>query len=129
MSVADTVRMVQEVDLANVGILFDYPWVSLAGREGPREAVELAAPYVKHIHVKDWTVPKVGNPHTTLLGEGELDWITIIDALKDVGYKGYLSDEYEKYWKEYLPEPEVGMRKDLEVLQGWVSSSGERGLA
>ncbi len=129
MSVADTVRMVEDVNLPNVGILFDYPWVSLAGLEGAREAVEMGAPYIKHVHVKDWTVPTEGSPRTTLLGEGELDWPTVIAALKDAGYTGYLSDEYEKYWKEYLPEPEVGMKRDLEVLQDWVTSLEQRRLA
>lgn len=126
MAVADTVRMVEEIDLPNVGILFDYPWVSLAGKEGPREAVEMAAPYIKHVHVKDWTVSEDGLTRTTLLGEGDLDWVTVLTALKDAGYTGYLSDEYEKYWKEYLPEPEIGMKHDLKTLRTWVGSLGDR---
>ena len=53
MSVRDTVRMVQDVGMANVGILFDYAWVELAGVESGAEAVKAAAPYIFHVHIKD----------------------------------------------------------------------------
>lgn len=117
MSVRDTVRMVEEVGLANVGILFDYPWVSLAGLEGPEDSVELAAPYIRHVHVKDWVVDDAGTRATTLFGEGQLEWERVLRALVASGYDGYLSDEYEKYWKAYLPGPETGMAQDLAVLR------------
>ena len=124
MSAADTARLVEEVGLENVGILFDWAWVSLAGKEGPREAVRIAGPYIKHVHVKDWIATGRQQPHTTLLGDGELEWPVVLGELASLGYDGYISDEYEKYWKAHLPEPEVGMKKDLQVLRGWLESVG-----
>lgn len=116
ISATDTVRMVKDVDRKNVGILFDYAWVDYAGKEDIREAVRLASPYLKHVHAKDWI--RKGNRTTTkLLGEGELDWRTVLRELHSIGYEGYLSDEYEKYWKDYLPEPEIGMKHNLEYLR------------
>jgi sugar phosphate isomerase/epimerase len=52
MSAADTVRFVRDVGLANVGILFDYAWVVVAGQESAPQAVALMRPYLLHAHVR-----------------------------------------------------------------------------
>ncbi len=38
-------------------------------------------------------------------------------STRSIGYDGYISDEYEKFWKPDLPEPEVGMKRNAEVLR------------
>ena len=53
MSVRDTVRMVEDVNMHNVGILFDYAWVELAGVEKGREAVRAAARHI--LNVRNYT--------------------------------------------------------------------------
>ena len=54
MSIRDVVRLVEDVNMHNVGILFDYAWVELAGVEFGAEAVRRAARYIFHVHIKDW---------------------------------------------------------------------------
>lgn len=56
MSVRDTVRLIEDVNMANVGMLFDYAWVELAGVEGGAEAVRKAGRHIFHVHVKDWVL-------------------------------------------------------------------------
>ena len=120
MSVRDTVRMVQDVGMANVGILFDYAWVELAGVETGAEAVKAAAPYIFHVHIKDWVLESrlPIKKKSCLMGEGTVRWEEALAALREVGYTGWISDEYEKYWyPEDLPDPEIGMKHNLEYVR------------
>lgn len=120
MSANDTMHLIDDINMNNVGMLFDYAWVELAGIETGAEAVRKCAKYIKHIHIKDWTL-ETRNPlkkTSSLMGEGTVRWSEVIPVLKEIGYTGYVSDEYEKYWyPEELPEPEVGMKHNLEYFK------------
>ncbi len=123
MSVRDVVRLIEDVDMANVGMLFDYAWVELAGVETGAEAVRKAARHIFHVHVKDWTLESrlPLKKKSCLMGKGTVRWVETLAELKKVGYTGYISDEYEKYWyPKELPEPEVGMKHNLEYVKGLV---------
>ena len=50
--------------------------------------------------------------------DGERFSLEALEELKKVGYTGYVSDEYEKYWyPAELPEPEIGMKHNLEYAK------------
>ena len=110
---------VRDVDRDNVGILFDYAWVHYAGRETAPEAVALCAPFIRHCHVKDWSCEGGDRERrrSCLMGEGDVDWPVVFAELKRCGYDGFFSDEYEKYWPDYLPAPEIGMRHNAETVR------------
>lgn len=113
---ADMVAMVQQVDRPNFGILMDHFWVVAAGQEDPLEAVALQAPHVLHCHMKN-LVWVDGKPRASSLDEGEIDWLPVLRILREHGYDGYLSDEYEKFWRPDLPEPEEGMARNANYLR------------
>lgn len=120
MSIRDALRMVEDIGMANVGILFDYAWVELAGVEFGREAVRKAAGHIFHVHVKDWKLEnRIPLKKTScLMGEGTVAWDEVLDELKKIGYTGYVSDEYEKYWyPDQLPDPEIGMAHNLKFVK------------
>ena len=112
-------QMVDDIDMENVGILFDFSWIHWAGEESPEEAVTLCMPKIFHCHCKDWQINRtIGERQVRLMGEGNIPWKRVFRALQEAGYAGYLSDEYEKYWHpEELPAPQEGMKKDLEYMQ------------
>jgi sugar phosphate isomerase/epimerase len=56
-----------------------------------------------HVHVKDGR----GDGTLTLLGEGDLPLRDQLAALRDMGYDGYLSLEWEKAWHPEIADPEV----------------------
>lgn len=120
MSVRDTVRLIEDVNMANVGMLFDYAWVELAGVESGAEAVCKAGRHLFHVHVKDWILESriPLKKKSCLMGQGTVRWTEALAELKRIGYTGYVSDEYEKYWYPAdLPEPEIGMKHNLDFVK------------
>lgn len=82
--VADLVGIVTAVDSPALGICLD-PGNCVAGLELPRTTVELTAPYVRNVHVKDFAFSRregwvgftfAGCP----LGEGLLDYRHLVDT-------------------------------------------------
>jgi sugar phosphate isomerase/epimerase len=116
MSARDTVRMIEDVNMNNVGMLFDYAWVELAGVEAGAAAVKAVARHIIHCHVKDWKLESRTpiKKQSCLMGEGTVNWKETLKALSASGYNGYICDEYEKFWyPDQLPEPETGMAENL----------------
>ena len=120
MSARDAIRMVEDVNMANVGVLFDYAWVELGGVERGAAAVEAATRHVFHAHVKDWRLESRTplKKSSCLMGEGTVAWREVLPALRDSGYNGYITDEYEKFWYPLeLPDAEIGMKHNLEWMK------------
>lgn len=123
MTVRDTARIIEDVNMANVGMLLDYAWVELAGVESGAEAIRKAARHIFHVHIKDWKLEQRFpiQKHATLMGEGTVRWPEVLTELKNIGYTGYITDEYEKYWyPEDLPDAEIGMKHNLDYVKKFV---------
>jgi sugar phosphate isomerase/epimerase len=90
-----------------VGALWDihHPY-----RQG--ETFETTMQYLRgtllHTHVKD-SVQEGDTHRYTLLGEGSVPVAEALQLLKDEGYDGYLSLEWEKKWHPEIAEPEVAI--------------------
>ncbi len=60
---------------------------------------------IKHVHLKDAAgIQSLGKFIFPLLGDGNVDWTSFFSALKEIGYDGYLSVEFEsfKYYEQIL---------------------------
>jgi len=78
---------------------------------------------IKHVHLKD----SVGVPRDEwrdfifpLLGEGTIDWKEFFQALRDIGYNGYFSAEYESmnYFKNVLDsDPKKAAELSLQLMK------------
>ncbi|MGH7142786.1 MAG: sugar phosphate isomerase/epimerase family protein [Planctomycetota bacterium] len=111
-------RMAAQVDHPNLGILFDYVWIHLAGTDTIGSAVARCAKWIRHVHVKDCVVQEPEHRAVArLLGEGTIDLPALIAALRGIGYQGLLCDEYEKFWQPDLPDPETGMTHNAAYLR------------
>jgi sugar phosphate isomerase/epimerase len=116
--------LIQAVSHPNVRLLLDYYWLYAAGDKDPDVIMRDLAPLTVHVHVKDlaWR----GEEHQAVpLGQGEINWPLIFAHLLQVGYQGFLSDEYEKLWRPHLPEPEEAMPANRATMLDWLLTAEE----
>ena len=103
-------RLIEAVGNGNYGWLVDIGNFSVVDRDN-LEAVKIAAPYAVHVHAKDFILlPDPGKGaipcgfhrsaggglwRGTVLGRGNVAVGACLDALKDAGYDGWVSLEFE----------------------------------
>ena len=86
--------------------------------DAPQEVLAQLEGRLAHVHIKDCR--RLGeNWELTLLGEGEVPVRSCVDALRDAGYSGWLSVEWEKKWHPELAEPEIALPQFAERLRSW----------
>ncbi len=96
---------------------------AMTGGESPEETFALNKDAIAFIHFKDWTKhePVEGemvwldgkNYKPALIGEGIIDYPTLLAAMRAAGYGGYVNIEYEG--NKYTPD--VAIRKALDYLR------------
>ena len=114
-------KLIKAVDHKNYGWLCDMGNFLCADAD-PLESVKIAAPYTFHAHAKDFLYksaevnrPKgffrtVGENHLrgTVLGHGVVPVDQCVKVLKDAGYDGWLSIEFEGM-EDNIPALEAGL--------------------
>jgi sugar phosphate isomerase/epimerase len=95
--------LVARIDKPNVGINYDTGNVVYYGDTRPEEDVEVAAPYIRHLHIKDqiggkgvWNFPPIGT--------GDVDFVPIFARLRRAGVQVPASIELE-FQGEPWPSP------------------------
>lgn len=91
-------RLVSPFPANSVGVIFDPGNMVHEGFEEYQLGIELLGEYLDHVHIKD--ARPVFNPESkkwsvewASVGEGMVNFARLIQALKKVGYSGYLSTE------------------------------------
>lgn len=101
-------RLVSHCDPEHIGVLYDPGNMVHEGFENFRMGMELLGPYLAHVHVKNtiWRQQGIREDGTAVwssewapLGDGIVDYRTLIGDLKAVGYTGYLG--IEDFSKQY----------------------------
>jgi sugar phosphate isomerase/epimerase len=91
---AETARILEKINSPVVRAVWD-PGNSFHRGERPfPDGYEAIKPFIAHVHVKDAAVT-AGEPetHWTVVGEGQIDWLGQLSALKQSGYNGWVSLE------------------------------------
>lgn len=103
-------RLVKRIDRPNVGINYDTGNVVYYADTRPEEDIEAAAPYIRHLHIKDqiggkgvWNFPPIGT--------GDVDFVPIFARLKRAGKQVPASIELE-----FQGEPWPSLREITEAL-------------
>jgi len=83
--------------IANVGLNFDPANFLHYGKANPVDAVYVLGRYIHGVHAKDARYPTDGFAlgREMDIGRGQVDFPRFIQALKDVGYDGFVSIERE----------------------------------
>jgi sugar phosphate isomerase/epimerase len=94
-----------------VGALWDlhHPY-----REGepPEMTVQLLAPYLRHVHVKDSR-----DGRYCMMGEGDVPLARMLKLLKERGYDGWISVEWEKRWHPEIADPAQAFPQYAQALR------------
>jgi sugar phosphate isomerase/epimerase len=77
------------------------------------DTIRRVAPYVAHVQAND---ANLGHP-----GSGEIDFVPIFRALRDVGYDRFVSVETF----DFKPGPETIARESIEYMRRTLAQSGE----
>lgn len=116
---AEALALCQEVSHPNLGVLFDAYHANIEEKNLP-DAVRVLGRLIVNVHASenDRGIP----------GSGHIDWPGIIQALKDVGYEGFLVIESFGYtmetiaaatciWRDLAPTPEDIAFEGLKYLR------------
>ena len=90
-------RLIEDVGLGNVFVNLDGANLIGSGKGNPVDAMTVIGHYVRGIHAKDGLFPT--NPRNfgeeTVMGKGNVDFPLWLKQLKQVGYQGAMTIEYE----------------------------------
>jgi sugar phosphate isomerase/epimerase len=85
----------------------------------PVKGVKVLAPYIVHTHAKDGVRHPDGRIGEAPLGKGQVPWREYLLALKEAGYKGYLTIE-----REVGENPIKDVREAKEYLSNLIEELG-----
>lgn len=133
VSAKQSAKLMEDVNHPAVRILYDQANLAFTGNEDYIQAIQIQQQYVAYMHVKDlvfkegvaFTSSDVAHPkeeernvYTRIVGEGVLPWPEILRAVKEQGYDGWLSLEYERRWHpDDIPDASIGMKQSLDYLR------------
>ena len=112
----------RQADSPHCAFLWDANHTYVLGGEDPAFTVSLLGKYIRHTHLKD-SVGKGDQAHYVLTGRGEVPVKKQVQALVNIGYKGYYSYEWEKVWHPDLVEPEIAFPDYAEVMTGYLNDA------
>jgi sugar phosphate isomerase/epimerase len=109
--------MVREVNAPALRILYDPANVLCHSDEDVVHTFTVQRDLIEYVHVKDFRL-RAGERIACPVGEGDVPWPEIIRMLRESGFDGPLSYEYERKWnREQLPEPRVGLAQSIEYVK------------
>jgi sugar phosphate isomerase/epimerase len=115
----DVLQLLEAVASPTVKVLWDIHHTYRMG-EAPTQSVAMLGSAIAYVHAKD------GRPNQTaegwelcLINEGIVPLREACSALKQNGYDGYLSLEWEKKWHPEIAEPEIALPQALPWLRNF----------
>jgi sugar phosphate isomerase/epimerase len=100
---SDAVNLIQKINHPRFRLNLDIGHV-FCSEENCYSAIEKALPYARNIHIEDI---KNGIHHHEIPGEGDIDFVKVIEILKKSGYSHYVSVELHHHadmWQRALKE-------------------------
>jgi sugar phosphate isomerase/epimerase len=88
-------RYLAQFDTGGLGVNFDPANLLMRGFD-PYASVEVLRKRIVHAHAKDARLATASRASQEVpLGHGDIDWLRLLDALKEVEYRGWLTIERE----------------------------------
>jgi sugar phosphate isomerase/epimerase len=96
-------ELMQHLDSRAVGLNFDVGHFYCVG-DDPAPTVHRLAPYIRHFHLEDIAATRVH--HHLIPGEGAIDFAAVFQAIRGIGYNGWVTIELYPY----VDDPDVAAR-------------------
>ncbi len=109
-------RLLEEVGWENLGVVLDTGHSQVVGEE-PAQAARALGPALFHVHVDDTH----GQRDDHLIpGQGVIDFSAFLAALREIGYRGFLTAELSF---NYILAPDEAARATVEWFKGMMASA------
>jgi len=117
--------LMQQVNLPRVGVLWDVNHPFMFVGEQPETTCRLLKPWIQHTHWKDSRVQPESEHGflPCLMGDGVVPHKRIYHQLREMGYSGFLSLEWEKRWYPQIPGPEVAFPNYVSYMKKLMQNS------
>jgi sugar phosphate isomerase/epimerase len=112
----DQIQEVFSKTSSRFGLCLDTAWF-LDAASDPVEAIDLFQDRLFGVHLKDFVFDDQGGHRDVIIGTGGLDLPAFMQRLKDVGFDGYLSIEYEGDPDNPLPQVKECVRVVREAMR------------
>ena len=90
-------RVIRDVNLPNLGVGLDTANLILYGKANPVDDVDIIGSHVRAVHAKDgkWPTDPSQLGEEVLIGQGKVDFRTVLASLHRLGYTGAITIERE----------------------------------
>jgi sugar phosphate isomerase/epimerase len=105
---SDVSEILAQVNSAEIGIIWD-PANAFAQDNEPPLILPQMSSRIHHVHLKDLKRAGNGSFDYMLTGEGGFPSEVMLGSLAGIGYDGFVSFEWEKFWHPELAAPEVAL--------------------
>ena len=125
---ANAEAAVEIVKLANhqsVKLIWDVA-NSVAAGDTIEHAARVVGPYLVHVHLRD-AKPVTSSEYwlPVLAGHGRVSFPSALAAISKLEYDGYISFEWEKYWRPEIEEPEVALPDFIDAIRNLVEDRSD----
>jgi sugar phosphate isomerase/epimerase len=109
----------ERVNSPHVALLWDAHHTFATAGEDPETTVKRLGKWIRHTHLKD-SVQSGNDRKYVLTGHGAVPVKRQIEALRSIGYGGYLCFEWEKVWHPDIEEPEIAIAQYADTVRGYL---------
>ena len=110
-------ELITEVNRPNIGVLWDIEHSDKVYGDDIEVFYKTFRPYIKMLHIKDHHRLGNGQFKPCGIGKGDIPIDKIVNLLKNDGFDGFLSVEWEKKWFPHLDEPEVAFPEYIQYMK------------
>jgi sugar phosphate isomerase/epimerase len=110
-------ELMGRLDSPAVGMNFDIGHSYCVG-DDPAPTIRRMARYIRHFHLEDIAATRVH--HHLVPGEGAIDFRPVLQAVRDIGYDGWITIELYPY----VDDPDAAARTALERVSTLAAESG-----
>ena len=99
---------------------------SVAAGDEIQAAARTVKPYLAHVHLRD-AKPVPGAEHwlPVLAGTGRVSFAEVVAALVALDYDGFVSFEWEKYWRPEIEEPQIALPDFMKAMRALVGDRSD----